>query len=212
MADIPTKDRILDAAEELFAEQGFATSLRAITATADANLAAVNYHFGSKDALVEAVFERRLGPLNRTRLELLDALEGGDHAPPLEALVEAFVGPALRMSDDPQGARFMRLFGHALGQRDDRILRLLTGQFEVIRQRFSAAFAGALPHLDATEVIWRMIFTVGAMAHTMALSDKLPALTRGACDALDVEETVRRLVPFIAGGLRADAATVGGEA
>lgn len=207
MSEISTKDRILDAAEELFAEEGFATSLRAITASAGVNLAAVNYHFGSKDALIQEVFARRLGPLNDERLRLLDRLEGAASGagPPLDKIIEAFVGPAIRMSHNPQGATFMRLFGHTLSQRDDRIMRMFTDQFQEIIQRFSAALGRALPHLDRVEVFWRMLFMVGAMAHTMALSDKVPAITGGLCDASDVEATVRRLVPFLAGGMRAAA-------
>lgn len=212
MSEISTKERILDAAEELFADEGFATSLRAITASAGVNLAAVNYHFGSKDALIQEVFARRLGPLNDARLEQLDGLESAapDAGPPLEGIVEAFVGPAIRMSHHPRGATFMRLFGHTLSQPDDRIMRLFTGHFEVIIQRFTAALGRALPHLDGTEVFWRLLFMVGAMAHTMALSDKLPMITGGACDASDAEATVRRLVPFLAGGMRADAPASGG--
>ena len=92
-----TKARILDAAEALFASSGFAgASLRSITADADANLAAVNYHFGSKDDLIQAVFARRLTPLNEERLRLLDQLEAdaGDGPPDLEAIVRAFLIPA----------------------------------------------------------------------------------------------------------------------
>jgi AcrR family transcriptional regulator len=207
MSEISTKERILDAAEDLFAEEGFATSLRAITARAGVNLASVNYHFGSKDALIREVFARRLVPLNDERLSALAALESAapGAGPPLEGIIEAFVGPAIRMSHDPRGATFTRLFGRTMSQRDDRILRLFTGQFRTIIQRFSEALARALPNLDRNEVVWRMLFVVGAMAHTMALSDKLPVITGGACDPSDVEATVRRLVPFLAAGMRAAA-------
>jgi AcrR family transcriptional regulator len=205
MSEIPTQERILDAAEERFAEEGFATSLRAITAKAGVNLAAVNYHFGSKDALIQEVFARRLGPLNAERLELLDILEGAEADPPLEGILEAFVGPAIRLSQNPKGAIFMRLFGHTLSQRDDRILRMFTDQFQVVVQRFSAALGRALPHLDRNEVFWRMLFMVGAMAHTMAISDKIPALTHGEYETMDAETTVRQLIPFVAGGMRAAA-------
>ena len=94
-----TAERILDAAEELFADLGFdATSTRAITTRAGVNLAAVNYHYGSKDALIEAVFARRLVPLNRERLELLDRVEAraGAGGPAVESIVEAFVRPPMR--------------------------------------------------------------------------------------------------------------------
>jgi AcrR family transcriptional regulator len=207
MGEISTRDRILDAAEELFAEQGFATSLRSITANAEVNLAAVNYHFGSKEALIQEVFHRRLGPLNAERVALLDDLENatGGEAPELESVVEAFVGPPLRMSHDPQGATFMRLFGHTLGQRDDRVLRMFAEEFRTVAERFGSALGRALPHLDHPEVLWRLLFMVGSMAHTMSLSDKLPDLTRGVCRPADVETLIRRLVPFVAGGMRAAA-------
>src|SRR5512143_3976610 len=95
-----TKDRILDAAERLFAEHGFdATSLRMITAAAGVNLAAVNYHFRSKDSLIEAVFGRRIGPVNKERLEMLTAAEKAAGSDPLslEAVVRAFVEPVVRI-------------------------------------------------------------------------------------------------------------------
>src|SRR5260370_14585910 len=93
-----TKDRILDAAERLFAIQGFeATSLRAITTDAGVNLAAVNYHFQSKDALLRAVIARRIGPVNLRRLELLDACDA-TRTPDLHALIEAFLIPAVELN------------------------------------------------------------------------------------------------------------------
>src|ERR1700689_3627548 len=95
-----TKDRILNAAERLFARDGFeATSLRAITAEAGVNLAAVNYHFQSKEALVQAVIGRRMGPVTARRLALLDAYEAeaGDAAVPLEKLLDAFLRPVVEM-------------------------------------------------------------------------------------------------------------------
>jgi AcrR family transcriptional regulator len=211
VSEVSTKERILDAAEELFAEEGFTTSLRHITANAGVNLAAVNYHFGSKDGLIEQVFARRLEPLNRERLMLLDRIEvaAGDAAPPVEQVVEAFVGPPLRASLDPRAATFMRLFGHTLSDPDARILQMFTDQFETVLRRFSAALGRALPHLGREEIVWRLLFMVGAMAHTMALSDKLPDLTHGVCDPSDPEATLRRLVPFVAGGMRVDAPAQG---
>ena len=93
-----TKDRILHAAEELFAAQGFATtSLRQVTSRADVNIAAVNYHFGSKENLVNEVFRRRMDEMSRERL---DALRKATEAQPraLEPILAAFVEPALAMA------------------------------------------------------------------------------------------------------------------
>src|SRR3954462_7592346 len=96
-----TRTRILDAAEELFMQHGFeATSMRVLTAKAEVNLAAVNYHFGSKHALIEAVFRRRLDPMNAARIAALDELEASSRSADAEAIIRASVGPSLRMTED----------------------------------------------------------------------------------------------------------------
>lgn len=97
-----TKTRILDTAEKLFGQNGFeATSLRDITAEAKVNLAAINYHFQSKDSLIDAVIQRRIEPVNRRRLEMLDA--AGPH-PSVEQIVESFVVPLLEARHHHHGA------------------------------------------------------------------------------------------------------------
>ena len=205
MVELSTGERILDTAEELFAERGFSTSLRSITADAGVNLAAVNYHFGSKEALIQAVFTRRLEPLNAERLRLLDVIEArGLNDNTLESILEAFIGPAIRMSHDPQGATFMRLFGHTLSQRDDRILRLFADRFRALVERFTVALGRTLPHLDSNDLFWRMMFMVGSLAHMMAMSDKMSAVFHDMCRPIDVEQTIGHLVSFVAGGMRAD--------
>ena len=207
MAPDDTKERILDAAERLFADHGFAaTSLRSITTEAGVNLAAVNYHFGSKDALIEAVFQRRIGPLNRQRLEWLDEIEAaaGDGPLPLEPVVEAFIAPAIRLSRDPERGGFvMRLFGHTFSEPSEQISRMFYGQFQGVAGRFTAALGRALPDLPPEEVFWRLVFMVGAMAHTMALSEKLPRLFGDLCHESDPGTTMERLVSFLVSGMRA---------
>ena len=109
-----TRNRLLDAAQRLFVENGIGTSsLRAITTKAGANLASVNYHFGSKEALIHAVFARSLEPLNQERLANLDRVEAeaGDSPPELEAVLESFLGPTFRMMEDPRAREFPCLFG-----------------------------------------------------------------------------------------------------
>ena len=99
-----TKDKILDAAEALFMEHGFeATSLRSITTAAAVNLAAVNYHFGSKEELFQAVLTRRLDPMNQERLDLLTRLEhdAGPAPLPCDRILSAMFVPALRLARDP---------------------------------------------------------------------------------------------------------------
>jgi AcrR family transcriptional regulator len=200
-----TKQRILDAAERLFADQGFAaSSLRSVTAEAGVNLAAVNYHFGSKESLLEAVLARRIEPMNRERLELLERLE----RPTVEGILEAFVGPALRMRADPErgGAAFVRLFGQILGQPNETMRLDFAKRFEEVAFRFVDALAGVLPELPRAEVMWRFLFVVGAMAHTMAMTNEVRRISHGLCDPSNVEATVQRLVPFLAAGMRTPAA------
>ena len=209
MVSLASKERILDVAERLFAERGFAaTSLRNITAEAAVNLAAVHYHFGSKDELIEAVFARRLGPLNRERLRLLEACQAavGGASPSVEELLEALIAPALRSGLDSRrgGQFFMRLLGRTYAEPGEAALGILREQFEQTVRRFSEALGRALPELPPAEVLWRVHFAIGSMAHTMVGAHKLQALSNGLCDPADVEAIVERLVAFLSAGMRAD--------
>ena len=208
MAKRSTKDRILDAAEALFALSGpSGASLRAITQRAKVNLAAVHYHFGSKDRLLEAVLARRLLPLNAERIRRLENYqkEAGRKKVRLENVIEAMVGPALRLSrDDNEGGRiFMRLLGRLVLEPDARIQNLLTGQFETVLEKFMPSLKVALPHLSPKGFFWRLHFLVGSMAHTMADSERIRLISDGVCDPDDTEGTVQCLVTFLCGGLRA---------
>lgn len=211
-----TKARILDAAERLFSEHGFAgTSVRAITAEAGANLAAVHYHFGSKDAVIRAVFTRRLEPLNQKRLERLDAAEAkaGGRPVPLKAILEAFIGPVLRLRRSPAegGTRFLRLMGCTFMESGDVIFSIFREQFGAVAKRFTAALHKTLPELPPEELFWRMHFMIGAMSHTMMDTFRLKMLSRGACDASDTEAVLERLVAFAAAGMQAPLAVSGGK-
>jgi AcrR family transcriptional regulator len=200
-----TKDRLLDAAEELFSDRGIdATSLRAVTSAAGANLASVNYHFESKDGLVRSVFLRRLEPLNNERLELLDALEVTAAGSPieLEAILDAWVMPALRMGQSPEGKRFKRLLGRIYSEPGDSLQTLLRELFGEILQRFSAAIGRTLPELSVEELMWRVHFMLGAMIHTVADQPSIRALSGGLCDPSDIEGVRRRLIDFVSAGLR----------
>jgi AcrR family transcriptional regulator len=213
---IDTKQRILDTAERLFGDNGFdSTSLRTIIAEAKVNLAAIHYHFHSKEALVDAVILRRLEPINRQRLEMLDACEqaAGDGRPSLEAVIEAFLAPAFRVASDQQyGATFTRLMGRILTVEKSLVLRFKQHMGEIIR-RFTQALHCAAPELPRQELFWRLQFMGGAMALTLLRGKDLEALSDGLCDTSDPEATIRRLVAFSAAGFRAPLpmATPGGK-
>lgn len=219
--DVPvaTKDRILDAAEALFMEHGFeATSLRSITTAAGVNLAAVNYHFGSKEDLFEAVLRRRLDPMNQRRVDLLSALEAGaaGRAVPCEKILSAMLAPALALARDPErgGKDFLRLIGRAYADPAPFIRKFLSAEYATMIARFKTAFARALPELPPKELSWRLHFIMGALSYTLAGTDVLKLIAElSPAEAGNDELLLRRLAPFLLAGLTAplsDGADVGG--
>jgi AcrR family transcriptional regulator len=203
-----TKDRILDAAEALFMEHGYeATSLRAITAAASVNLAAVNYHFGSKEELFQSVLTRRLDPMNQRRLDLLADLErvSKPNAVPCDRILAALFLPALELARDRErgGTNFLRLLGRAYADPAPFIRRFLSQQYALMIERFKAAFARALPDLPKRELSWRLHFMMGALSYTLAGTDALKLIAElapGEGEASD-ELLLRRLAPFLLAGL-----------
>ena len=217
-AQIDTRERILRAAETLFMDRGFAsTSLRMITARAKVNLAAVNYHFGSKEELIREVFDRHLAPLNQARVAYLDRLEAAAGGQPLslEKIIEAIVTPPLLVSRDPLkgGAAFLRLLGRAFSEPTEHMREFLPAQYREVVVRFKRALVQALPHVPEPELVWRMHFMFGAMSYAMAGNDALQLIsTCNVEGADDADAVIRRLVPFLTAGLQGAAASPGLEA
>jgi NodT family efflux transporter outer membrane factor (OMF) lipoprotein len=209
-SDTDTKTLILDAAEQAFADLGFdAASLRHIIAVAGVNLAAVHYHFGSKEALIRAVFDRRIGPLNTERLAMLDQIEtdAGKNPPQLDEIIRAMIEPALKLARDPKkgGPDVMRLFGRMIAEPGEDLQRMLHDQFGGVTARFGVALAKACPDLPAAVLIWRFHFMIGAMGHVMADPTQMNVFTAGKCNPNDTVEVVRQMTSFLAAGFRAPA-------
>lgn len=204
-----TKDRILDSAEALFAERGFdATSLRGITTRAEVNLAAVHYHFGSKEALFRAVLERRLEPINRRRLELLDALEQDQEEPPdVTSLLRAFLEPPLEQirSLGEAGTLFVRLAGRAHSEPNPQVRELFLRLFQKVVARYGAAFRRALPGIDGDTLHWKFHFLIGAMAHVLSWGQHKDCARLVARDPIneDPEIVLEALIAFCAAGMSA---------
>jgi AcrR family transcriptional regulator len=203
-----TKDRILDTAESLFMEHGFeGTSLRSITAAARVNLAAVNYHFGSKEELFQAVLTRRLDPMNQERVDLLTALEAAV-APrhvACEQILSAMFVPALKLARDRErgGKDFLRLLGRAYADPAPFVRQFLSEQYAAMIARFKAAFGRALPELPAKELSWRLHFIMGALSYTLAGTDALKLIAElTPAESGNDEMLLRRLAPFLLAGLQ----------
>ena len=202
-----TRTRILDAAEELFMQHGFeATSMRLLTAKAGVNLAAVNYHFGSKHALVEAVFRRRLDPMNQARLAELQTLEARPGQAASEEIIRAFLSPTLKLVEDAKGGgrNFIRLLGRAYTEPAKAVRQLIGQMYAPVMDRYKAALERALPHMPREELIWRMHFMFGTLAYTLAATDTVQLIA--GCkpeDRYDARLLEERLAAFLNAGLNA---------
>lgn len=215
MNDIPgtdTRGRILDTAERLFMAHGYErTSLRMITGAAGVNLAAVNYHFDSKENLLREVFRRRLGALNEERMRVLDALERATGGKPLKPsqIVDGFFGTLLRMADDDAhgGKTFLRLLGRSLTDSAEFVQTFLAEEYREVMERYKTALFKALPGVPKAEIVWRFHFMLGATSYAIAGTDALRLATDWQIEAEDAIDRLDRLQPrlmsFLLGGLRA---------
>ncbi|MFC7300236.1 TetR/AcrR family transcriptional regulator [Cognatiluteimonas weifangensis] len=204
VAPFSTKDRILGAAEELFAQHGFAgTSLRQVTTRADVNIAAVNYHFGSKENLVNEVFRRRMDEMSARRLAQLQAALQ-QHPGELEPVLAAFVEPALAMARDRQGGgAFIRVIARAYAEKNDSLRKFLSDRYGHVLRAFAKAIAGCVPGLGKEQLYWRLDFLSGALTYAMADFGliKRPA---GLSEAAHRERAARELIRFASAGLKAE--------
>lgn len=203
----PTRDRILDAAEHLFAARGFhGCSIRDITGEAGVDVALANYHFGSKQGLLEAVVMRRGEDLNAERLARLDALlaKGGRRKPTLEEIIDAFTRPLLDRSGrgGPGWKSYFALIAE-VNNSPEFGSWLMTKHFDPVVQRFMDAIRVALPGRDERDLYWAYHFLSGALTLTFAETGRIDKLSGGVCRSTDLDDVHERLVPFCAAGFRA---------
>jgi AcrR family transcriptional regulator len=197
MASDHTRTAILSAAERLYADRGFGdVTLRDIVAAADVNLAAVNYHFGSKDELIAELFVTRSLATNRERLnELKAAEEAGGGRAGIDAILRALVGPTLRgcLGPDRERSAAARFMIRASIESVPPIRRIKNREIDHLR-KFAAAMRRSLPGLDDADLYWGLHFAL-AMAHqTIRDSERLAKLSEGLCDLDDVQGIIERIV------------------
>ena len=202
-----TRKRILDCAEKLFARDGYhCTTLRAITKKARANLAAVNYHFGSKEELLKEVIERRLVPLNEERIKSLEAVSDAaaneKRRPEVEEVLLAFIEPTFTFRDSGEGSRdFITLVGRSFSEPDGTVRGIFMQLIGPVFGLYSNLLSHALPEVPEEVFKWRLHFAIGAMAHIMHVS--CSDCHQELKTAINTEDLVAMYIDFFAAGMKA---------
>lgn len=211
MAQPDTVQRILDAAESLFADKGFAeTSLRQITGKAQVNLAAVNYHFGSKKSLIQAVFARFLDPFCESLEQTLKQRQTDEKSPlTLESLLQLLVEQALAIK--PRSGQdlsiFMRLLVLAFTESQGHLRRFLNERYGNVWRHYMGLLQQTGPQISPVELFWRVHFMIGTVAFSMSGLKALRAISESDFSTrVSTEQVMRLMLPFLAAGMQAPGA------
>lgn len=198
----PKMVKILNCAEKEFAARGYsATPLRKIASAVRINQALINYYFGSKEKLYQAVFLRRGLELAHKRLRLLEDLERNTDKPlTVEALVGSFLQPAISMLYQDNGKDFLRLQARLHSEPKEITAKLRASIYDATTRAYIERFKVALPHIDPKAMVWRMTMMIGAYLYVIADPYRLEQLSDGTCSADDEEEVIRQFSTFFTGG------------
>jgi len=202
-----TKNKILDAADVLFADKGFnGTSLREITSQANVNLAAVNYHFGSKKELIKAVMSRYMDELSPQLESALLLICQAEQKPNLHEVFSAFIEPLLNLNEFKENgtSTFLQLLGRGYTDSQGFLRWFLTTQYPNVFTNFTKAVKIAYPELTTEEMFWRLHFTMGTIVFTMSSSEALIDIAQNDFDnKLDIAGVIERVIPYVAAGVAA---------
>lgn len=200
---ISTSEKILNAAEQLFAQSSYdSVSIRQITQTAGVKLALAHYHFGTKEALFEAVIKRRIGLLSDSRLQLLEYFRNQANGAPLsiEQIVHSFIMPYLfwHLNGGPGWRSYSRIVSSLLGYN----LGLLKDQFDATARLFQAEMRRSIPEANEASIQWGFDFMVGVMCNTFSEVDRIGGLSDMHCSIENKEQACEYLLSFIVAGLK----------
>jgi AcrR family transcriptional regulator len=204
--------RILDAAEKAFADSGFAgASLRQIVSRAGVNLPTVYYYFGSKEGLMMAVIDRRLGPLRQEQLDRLRQFEAEARGRPLavEKILEAMLLPPLRLATTASAKRqaVMRLIGRIVTEPNPQTQEVLRSRHELVRSACLAALQRSRPDIPLCDLRWRLEFVWGALAFILCNPRRLEKETHGVCDPINTKAVLAQMIACFSAGFQAPAVT-----
>ncbi|HEY2435089.1 MAG TPA: TetR family transcriptional regulator [Vicinamibacterales bacterium] len=203
-----TREKLLRAAERLFAQHGYTNvSVRAIAAAAGVNWSLVGYYFRGKEGLLSEVYRRHCSTLNSERLRLLGLAARGRGR--LEQIIEAFVRPALaEIQTGGRAAGFSRLRAILAAEDSALLTQLVAENFDVSSRTFVAALRRCLPGVPADEVLWRFHFMLGTIYYSVSSPQRIKTFSKGRCDPGNLEDTLQHLVPFLAAAFRAKGVTI----
>ncbi len=202
-AAIDTREKLVAAAERLFAARGYTNvSVRAIASAAGVNWSLVGYHFRGKEGLLSEVYRRHCSTLNAERLRLLRLAGPGRDR--LERVIEAFVRPALAEIQSERGRTAFSRLRTILAAEDSALLtQLVAENFDVSSRTFVAALRACLPDVPPDEILWRFHFMLGTIYYSVSSPQRIKTFSKGRCDPGHLEDTLRHLVPFLAAAFRA---------
>lgn len=200
-----TKTKILNSAEELFADRGFENvSIREIITKASVNIAAINYHFGNKEELIFAVVKRRIMEVNNNRTELLEELRVKYQTKPIpvKKIIHGFIYPAFMHShgEKKNGSHFLKLMGRIMSNSYPNLKTRVFEVFDPIAQEYLSELIKALPQMPVSMVSQKFYFTVGSMAHVLLNHTNPDCIKKSLQGEKDLIQIAEDLIEFCAGG------------
>jgi AcrR family transcriptional regulator len=200
---IDTKEQIISVAKRLFAERGFAgTTLRNVIGEADVNLAAVHYHFGSKEELFRAVVQRFARPIVEQELALLKQLQAGGQVPSVEAILTAVFKPCLEFL--AQDRELLLVHAQFMGRcwaEPEPLKSIVTGEFAVSMEVFLDALQRVLPEQSRSEITWKFDLVIAALIRVQSEAGQPFALLQST-DPEAIQAAIEQLVKFLSPGMR----------
>lgn len=195
-----TRERILDAAEEVFAAEGLNVSMRKIMSAAGVNVSSINYHFGSRETLLRALLDARSQSINKERLTQLEQVLTAANPATVSDIITALYQPALRPSrrEDAHWQRFLKVRAMLTAESSDMVRDSMSRNYDDMHGRFVAALCDAAPHLSEADILWRYHCLLGVQSQSASLGYRIRDISKGQVDLDDPARVLDQIVPLMA--------------